>query len=441
MGLNHWKPAGNYNVGDCMPFYKDGLFHLYYLLDQGHHNHPVVGQLGGHQWAHATSADLKEWDTSHPLALPLDFEAGESSNCTGSIMEWQGKVYAFYALRSRHFKGEQFRVAVSNDGGYTFEKWSEPELSVQPEGCTPDFRDPEVFVGADGLIHLLITTQEIVREGGVAITTGELLHYTTSDLIHYQRKESLLQTVPTPECANYFQWGDYYYLTYGFWNATRYLYSRQPWGPWQTATLDIAACRQCRVMKTAPWREGRRIGVAWSATLVEGSYKFGGRMLFRELLQQPDGTLGTKFVEEVIERSHLLPFSDTEISSSQSTSWKLLGTTGRNFLLSAEIDFAPGTHEFGILISDTQGVGHRRMVAFTPGRGEVASLFGDHIVQIPGVDYRRGRIRIRLIRTGDLLDIEVDGCRTMVSPGVDFEGSAVAFYVTAGKAVICHWQP
>lgn len=436
MTLNHWKPGGNFNIGDCMPFYKDGVFHVYYLLDEGHHNHPIVGTLGGHQWAHATSTDLKHWETDHPLAIPLDFAAGDCSNCTGSILEWKGKIYAFYALRSRLFQGERFRVAFSEDGGYTFKKWTAPELSVQPEGRTRDFRDPEAFVGEDGLVHILITSAERLTDGDTTIATGELLHYTSADLIHYHLEKSLLHSVPTPECANYFKLGNYYYLTYGFWNATRYIYAESPWGPWKTSPVDIAACRQCRVMKTAPWKNGRRIGVAWSATLDKGVYKFAGRMLFRELVQHRDGTLGSKFVDEALDRSNILRIPETGIEDRCGTGWKLLGTTGREFLLEAEISFEEGTHQCGIIVTDTKGDGYKRLVAFTPGTGEASSMFGDYIVNVPDIDYSRGRIVVRLVRTGDLLDIEIDGCRTLVSPGHDFEGSAVAFYVTSGKAAI-----
>ena len=32
----YYQPAGHW-FGDCMPFYHDGTFHLFYLLDENHH--------------------------------------------------------------------------------------------------------------------------------------------------------------------------------------------------------------------------------------------------------------------------------------------------------------------------------------------------------------------------------------------------------------------
>lgn len=37
-GIQGWKPEGkNVHLGDCMPFYHDGTFHLFYLFDRRGH--------------------------------------------------------------------------------------------------------------------------------------------------------------------------------------------------------------------------------------------------------------------------------------------------------------------------------------------------------------------------------------------------------------------
>jgi len=55
--MQYFRPQAPYFVGDCMPFFHEGTFHLYYLQDENHHQ--AKGGLGGHQWAHASSPDLK----------------------------------------------------------------------------------------------------------------------------------------------------------------------------------------------------------------------------------------------------------------------------------------------------------------------------------------------------------------------------------------------
>ena len=56
--IQYFKPVGgNQFVGDCIPFYKDGTYYLYWLLDEGHHS--ALNGLGGHQWCVSASTDLR----------------------------------------------------------------------------------------------------------------------------------------------------------------------------------------------------------------------------------------------------------------------------------------------------------------------------------------------------------------------------------------------
>ena len=66
--MQYWKPeAADEFAGDMMPYWDGHRFHLFYLLDRGHH--AEQDGLGGHQWAHASTSDLVNWE-HHPLARP-----------------------------------------------------------------------------------------------------------------------------------------------------------------------------------------------------------------------------------------------------------------------------------------------------------------------------------------------------------------------------------
>ena len=68
--IQYFTPVGgNQFVGDCIPFFRDGTFYLYWLLDEGHHS--ALNGLGGHQWCVSTSTDLKNWK-HHPIAIGID---------------------------------------------------------------------------------------------------------------------------------------------------------------------------------------------------------------------------------------------------------------------------------------------------------------------------------------------------------------------------------
>lgn len=47
-GMQYFKPhQENLSVGDCMPFFHNSVFHLFYLLDEDHHckNDGLVGHI------------------------------------------------------------------------------------------------------------------------------------------------------------------------------------------------------------------------------------------------------------------------------------------------------------------------------------------------------------------------------------------------------------
>ena len=55
-----WYPGGGVFVGDCMPYDKDGEYHVLYLKDR--HHHKSKWNLGAHQWDHISTKDFKTWD-------------------------------------------------------------------------------------------------------------------------------------------------------------------------------------------------------------------------------------------------------------------------------------------------------------------------------------------------------------------------------------------
>ncbi len=431
--MNHWKPNGNCFVGDCMPFFRDGVFHLYYLLDIGHHNHPVVGTLGGHQYAHASSSDLIHWK-QEPLALPLDFEQGECSNCTGSMLEYQGRVYAFYALRSRHFRGERIRLAVSDDGGISFRKLPPPEIPMPPD-CRGYFRDPMAFIGEDGRIHLLISSGAEAVSGGISIRKGAVAHYITSDLQCFQRADDWADCWYTPECCDYFRWNGLYYYTFNNIWETHVRCSEKPFGPWRIPLQDVPASQYCCVMKSAPWKDGRRIGVGWVPSWEAGGMSFGGpvfggRTVFREMVQEADGSLGTRFVEEMIPGRGEKTFPDAVLASEKGIDVCCPGIFARDFRLDGEVAFQPGTREFGLMIAD-RDQNQRRYVSFYPDLGIVEL---DRHARICRVPMNERKVSFRLVRTEDVIDLEIDGHRTVVTGRTDFPESLTVLYVREGAA-------
>lgn len=292
-GAQYYAPVqGSYNVGDCMPFYHDGVYHAYFLKDR--HSHESKWKLGAHQFAHISSKDLIHWE-EHPLAVPITHD-WEGSICTGSFLFAKGKYYAFYAVRMSDKTSAKLTWATSEDG-IRFEK-SERYFSLREPYETTSARDPEVFLGEDGRYHMLVTTD--LTQGAPAGRAGCLAHLVSGDLEEWEQLEPFYVPCYTdqPECADYFSWNGWYYLIFSNYGCAKYRYSRSPFGPWEKPGEEVLDGLLYRVPKTAAYRGGRRIACGFLANAADGE-SYAGNMVFRELIQNPDGTLSTGLVPEM----------------------------------------------------------------------------------------------------------------------------------------------
>ncbi len=56
-GMQYFKPKeNNLFVGDCIPYFHNDTYYLYWLIDSAHHS--ALNGLGGHQWVVSTTKDL-----------------------------------------------------------------------------------------------------------------------------------------------------------------------------------------------------------------------------------------------------------------------------------------------------------------------------------------------------------------------------------------------
>ena len=115
-------------------FYKDGVWHLYYQWN------PYGSQWENMTWGHSTSKDLIHWE-AQPTAIAPD---ALGTIFSGSCVVDNNKVVAYYTSAGQH---QTQSMAVSKDGGRTFQKYSgNPVLTTSD---VPDFRDPRPFWNED----------------------------------------------------------------------------------------------------------------------------------------------------------------------------------------------------------------------------------------------------------------------------------------------------
>jgi len=445
--LQYWRPKGDLFVGDCMPFYKDGTYSFYWLLDSAHH--ASLKGLGGHQWALSTTTDLKTWK-QEPVVLGID-EEWEKSICTGSIVYYKNQYYAFYATRLIDKDGkvnEQLSYAISPDGIHFDKQKPNPFYTSAPGYSKRDFRDPKVFVDEKtGEFHLLVSSWQensVLQHAG-----GALVHLTSKDLKNWKVLDPVLTGQSSvPECPDYFLWNGWYYLIYGDNGDTYYVKSKNPYGPWEEPRYQAINESWNNVVKTAAFTNNRRISAGWipsrDQNKDDGGERFGGNAIFRELTQEKDGTLNSGFPKEMIYETqaalNLSYKADLNSSLNESNGFTINAANGvgavhaealpLNYRLTMEIEPTTALEEYGLNLrsKDKSDGGYR--LNLSPN-SQTVSLGNTMIRAVKGLDKN---IKVDIIVKDDIIDVSIDNKRCIINRTPEQKGTFLWFYAKHGTA-------
>lgn len=423
---NFVLPGHNTGVGDCMPFVRHGRFCLYYLFDRRRHGSKAG--LGAHQWAQVSTEDFSTW-TIHPMAVGIS-EQWEGSICTGSLIEKEGKIYAFYAVRMSDGSPAKLTWAVSGDG-VRFEKSGE-YFSLTAPYEPVSARDPKVFRDGKGTYHMLVTTS-LVGEGEYG---GCLAHLTSADLRNWEQQEPFL--VPgycdQPECSDYFYWNGWYYLIFSNFGTARYRMSRQPFGPWLRPEVDELDSLEIRVPKTAEYR-GRLISIGFLDRLPKG---YAGNAITHELFQREDGSLGVKPFEDVLPETNLVDcIQEILLEAGQGRKGAQLPALRGGLRLKAHFRAVTKGALMGICLY-VAGAEHR--IEMNPAADLVSIIrpgenmqYGSGCDMLKGVSLS-GDTPVDLMVEGDILDLALGDGRmmTMRLNGHAAEGVSLELYAISG---------
>ena len=439
--MQYFKPDGEFFVGDCLPFFHKGTFHFVYLLDENHHQ--GKGGLGGHQWAHASSTDLQSW-THHPLMLAID-EEWEGSICTGSVFFYEGIFYAFYATRKADWT-EHLSLATSTDG-IRFQKTLPNPFASPPEGYASHYRDPFVFQEPTGKFHMLVTAAR--KNQALPQLSGCLAHLTSSDLSTWNVEEPFI--VPgftdTPECPDYFEWNGWYYLLFSNHAVARYRMSRFSFGPWIKPPVDTFDSNISRVLKSAAFTGGRRIGISFLPTRRDGKNDgealYAGNAIFREIVQFGNGTLGSKFPSEMIPTSGEPLELSIKASSSGVTAIENsvvmenpqgfcaagLNNLPADYRFSSLVEAEPHTGTFGLLLRGNSAYEKGCELRFFPDERRV-ELGDQSIYCVEGLDEP---FQLDVVVIGDIFDVCINNCRCLIQRAPESTGDNLFLFCRNGK--------
>lgn len=180
-------------------FYRDGLWHIYFLYNGDARFDSSGNNTGGNgtEWYHVTTADFVRWNYEGVAIHKYKTEWGDIA--TGTIYEDKKNEFgkgnnALIAFATAYGgdKGQNTMVYYSTDGGYNFVPLQTTPIMQHPAGQS-DFRDPFIFKqGSNWVVYM--------AEGnkfGVYVSSNPTSGYVYKG--EYNAPNSIL------ECPNLFQ--------------------------------------------------------------------------------------------------------------------------------------------------------------------------------------------------------------------------------------------
>ncbi|MEI6950722.1 glycoside hydrolase family 32 protein [Paraflavisolibacter sp. H34] len=281
-------------VGDVMPYFDNGKFHVFFLHDARD------GKAGFHPIHKFETTDMVRYRYD---GLMVDFSGKDDQDLaigTGSVVKVGGTYYCYYTGHNYLFPGsgkpkEGVMYATSKDLK-TWTKKTGFNLTAPTGYDRNEFRDPQVFFNTETKEYWMLVS---TRAGGKAVVAL----FTSADPAtdNWQLQAPLYTTDNDGyfmlECADVFQWGNQWYLFFSENNrerTTHYRVAPSSKGPWTRPANDVLDGEYFYAAKTAS-DGARRYAFGWTATKGNqsdnGNKEWAGNLVVHQLKQQPDGSL------------------------------------------------------------------------------------------------------------------------------------------------------
>ena len=354
-------------VGDCMPYYEDGVYYIYYLKE------------GGDSYRHsiflATTTDFLTYeDYNDPILVSSDGPAQDEWIGTGSVVKVDGIYYLFYTghTDSDSFEYAETVMLAKGDSPTSFEKVAGWEITPDESlNQKRDFRDPQGYYDEEtGCLNFTITASQ----DGVA----RILKYTVSKDLSEITYDGIIFTDPIGkvynlECSDTFQIGDTWYLTYSaqddvLWYAS----SDKPYGPYsEPMKLDGPLFYAAKHIENddsfymAGW--ARRSGSERDTRRVS---EWAGNLVVQQIWQKADGSLVLKpinAIEAQFQKEVPLTEETAEISLSSSGEkvYRELCTSSDCFLLEGDFCYEDAGC-FGLAFDYKEGEEDYKLITVDP---------------------------------------------------------------------------
>lgn len=303
VGMQYYSTAFfNSWVGDVVPFYHDGMLHLFYLHDRRHHGSKFG--TGAHYYGHFTTRDLVEWHEEAPFGMPEN----QFETCgTGTPFFRNGQYFFAYGLHTDRFTPYETNAGALLRREAGAQNTTHPiRMADLPADCHPEgmtyavSSDGLTFTKSGILTHfsenpsVYTMPDNTIRMYADGVWKAEDIaspwQLVRRDFPPCDQRSEMRNTL---ECPSFFEWDGRYYLFVGmdgFYRSD---------SPDFTEYEDLAAQGRdlydgLLVPMAVPWRGGRELICGWI-------FPFGSYFVFREIVRVPGSSdPGLRWVPEMM---------------------------------------------------------------------------------------------------------------------------------------------
>jgi beta-fructofuranosidase len=297
-----FKP--NYSwVGDPMPFYENGLIHVFYLND-ARNSSPTF-----HPWYKTTTTNFATFvgnSESIPTGAARDQDGALG---TGSVFKKDGIYYGFYTGHNGNLDPQEKIMLATSTDLITWTKNPSFLLQASLGYDRNQFRDPIIIEDiTNGTYKMLITSRSTagIINNNVVPWRAVLAQYSSTNLIDWTLEMPFYEDTSTfvTECPDVFKMGNYQYLIYSNIDdrMVHYKYRSLTSNIWITpnnSKLDGIAFYAGRTVFDGV----NRYIMGWCPTKNSGNdannYEWAGSLVTHRLIQHTDGTFGVAIPDGV----------------------------------------------------------------------------------------------------------------------------------------------
>lgn len=318
-------------VGDPMPFYEDGTFHVFYLEDLRD------GKIGYHPWSLYETSNFYEYEHKGEV-IPYGQTISDQDIAlgTGSVIKGEdGTYHAFYTGHNDTYEPKEAIMHATSSDMVHWTKLPEDTFYASESYSKNDFRDPYVlYIPEEKQYWMLISTRNE--------KTGVLAKYTSKDLKTWEDQGTFfvndMGSDSNMECSTLLNYQGKWYLSFSDqWpdRVFHYRVSDNINGPFEIPEQDIVDGNGFYAGRLET--DGENLyAFGWNATKDEHmdseDYNWAGNLVVHQLTQLSDGQLRPIVNTRVKEKmSTQLSFSPMRMTGSVSASDNTYAFSGNQY--------------------------------------------------------------------------------------------------------------